>query len=89
MGTENPARQAYKIAMIKPAMVADWSDDKVWKLTRGGHDPHESENVDTTGFAAERQVDARYIGQAHELVIGIPADASAGEIASGRPATSG
>lgn len=20
-------------------MVADWSDDKVWKLTRGGHDP--------------------------------------------------
>ena len=21
------------------AMVADWSDDKVWKLTRGGHDP--------------------------------------------------
>jgi pyruvate dehydrogenase E1 component len=21
------------------AMVADWSDDKIWKLTRGGHDP--------------------------------------------------
>lgn len=21
------------------AMIADWSDDKVWKLTRGGHDP--------------------------------------------------
>ena len=21
------------------AMVADWSDEKVWKLTRGGHDP--------------------------------------------------
>ncbi len=22
------------------AMVADWSDDKIWALTRGGHDPH-------------------------------------------------
>jgi pyruvate dehydrogenase E1 component len=21
------------------AMVADWTDDKIWKLTRGGHDP--------------------------------------------------
>ena len=21
------------------AMVADWSDDRIWKLTRGGHDP--------------------------------------------------
>ena len=21
------------------AMVADWSDEKIWKLTRGGHDP--------------------------------------------------
>ena len=21
------------------AMVADWSDDKIWSLTRGGHDP--------------------------------------------------
>ncbi len=21
------------------AMVADWSDDKIWRLTRGGHDP--------------------------------------------------
>ena len=21
------------------AMVADWSDDKIWALTRGGHDP--------------------------------------------------
>ena len=24
------------------AMVADWSDEKIWKLTRGGHDPRRS-----------------------------------------------
>ncbi len=20
-------------------MVADWTDDRIWRLTRGGHDP--------------------------------------------------
>ena len=24
------------------AMVADWTDDQIWALTRGGHDPRES-----------------------------------------------
>ena len=22
------------------ALVADWSDDEIWHLNRGGHDPH-------------------------------------------------
>ncbi len=36
------------------AMVADWSDDQIWKLTRGGHDPRKvyaayDEAVNTKG----------------------------------------
>jgi pyruvate dehydrogenase E1 component len=27
------------------AMVADWSDDQIWKLTRGGHDPQKVYNA--------------------------------------------
>ena len=34
------------------------------------------EGVDTGGFTAERQLDARYAGQAHDLTITIPPDAS-------------
>jgi N-methylhydantoinase A len=37
----------------------------------------EEEAVDTTGLAVECQIDARYAGQAHELIVGVAADADA------------
>ena len=39
------------------ALVADWSDEKIWRLTRGGHDPSKVYAAYAAAVAAQRSAD--------------------------------